>query len=251
MRTLFVSGEVAPFTQTSELSQLVRCLPEYLQERGDAEIRIMMPRYGTVSERRNRLHEVIRLSGTVIEMDERAETLKVKVASIPGIRLQVYFMDNNYYFKRKGIFADKQGVIFADNLERALFFARGVFATMHNLGWAPEVIHAFGWMSGFVPVLLSNEYSTDPLFSDVKVIFTPDEADFETSVSEEQAELLGLPSSVVGLSPTEAGLAYADLVLNPPSMPPVGDALQIISDTEQVSQQIVSLYEQVLNGVPV
>ncbi len=251
MRTLFLSGEVAPFTPQSEMAQLVRCLPEYLQETGETEIRIMMPRYGTVSERRNRLHEVIRLSGTVIEMGERAETLKVKVASIPGIRLQVYFMDNNYYFKRKGIFADKQGVVFNDNLERALFFARGVFETMKNLGWAPEVIHAFGWMSGYVPVLLRHEYSDQELFSDVKVIYTPNDVNLGTSLSEDQAESFGLPSCVVGLSPIEAGTAHADLILTPPSVPSNGDSVQIASDDELVRPQIIGLYEQVLNGVPV
>src|SRR5690554_2200332 len=120
-RVLFVSGEVTPFAKVSDLADLVRQLPEKLQESGDFEVRIMMPRYGTISERRNRLHEVIRLSGAEIPMGEASETLKVKVASIPGIRLQVYFMDNRAYFKRKGVFGDKQGHDFEDNAERALF----------------------------------------------------------------------------------------------------------------------------------
>ena len=102
-----------------------------------------MPRYGTVSERRNRLHEVIRLSGSEITLGDHTETLRVKVASIPGIRLQVYFMDNDFYFKRKGIYRDRQGNLFADNLERSAFYARAVIRTIRNLGWQPDLVHAF------------------------------------------------------------------------------------------------------------
>ena len=130
MRILYVSEEVAPFVCQSEIADLVRMLPEQLQERGDCEVRIMMPRYGLISERRNRLHEVIRLSGTAIQAGERTETLKVKVASIPGIRLQVYFMDNAHFFKRKGVHADQEGKTFEDNGQRALFFASSVFETI-------------------------------------------------------------------------------------------------------------------------
>ncbi len=140
MRILFISGEVAPFSEKSELASVVRSLPESLHESGKFETRIMMPRYGTVSERRNRLHEVIRLSGSEIMLGDRTETLRVKVASIPGIRLQVYFMDNDFYFKRKGIFADKQGKLFEDNLERSAFYARSVIRTIRNLGWQPDLI---------------------------------------------------------------------------------------------------------------
>ena len=133
-----------------------------------------MPRYGTVSERRNRLHEVIRLSGSEITLGDVTEELKVKVASIPGIRLQVYFMDNNFYFKRKGVFADRQGVLFPDNLDRAAFYARSVICTIRNLGWQPDLIHAFGWMSGFVPYVLRTEFGNDALFEESKVIYTPE-----------------------------------------------------------------------------
>lgn len=249
-RTLYVSGEVAPFTQASELAALVRKLPEQLQESGGYESRIMMPRYGIVSERRNRLHEVIRLSGTAIPMGESTETLKVKVASIPGIRLQVYFMDNNRLFKRKGIFADKQGKLFSDNLERALFFARGVLETTRNLGWAPDVVHAFGWMSGMIPYLLRTDYANDPLFKDVKVIYTPEEVSFEARFTDKLVASLDLPVDLVDLTPVDLGLQYADARIFPPDLAPQGDAIQFDADEEARPEQAATLYEQVLNGVP-
>ena len=251
MRTLFVSGEVAPFTKSSESAQLVRTLPERLHETGEVETRIMMPRYGIVSERRNRLHEVIRLSGTEIAMGEDTQTLKVKVASIPGIRLQVYFMDNNFLFKRKGIFADKQGKLFTDNLERALFFGRGVLETIQNLGWGPNVVHAFGWMSGLVPMLLRTEYAEEALFADTKIVYTPETVDFEATFTAEKAEVLGLPADVVGLSPVEVGLNYADAPLFPPSIEPTDDAVRLAENEEEMTPQTLSIYEQVVNGVPV
>ncbi len=250
MRTLFVSGEVAPFTHASELSQLARTLPEHLHETGDFETRIMMPRYGIVSERRNRLHEVIRLSGAEIPMGDEIETLKVKVASIPGIRLQVYFMDNNRYFKRKGIFADKQGKLFADNLERALFFSRGVLETIRKLGWSPDVVHAFGWISGLTPLLLRTEYATDPLFENVKIVYTPETVGFEARFTAEQSAHLGLPEETVDRSPVDIGLHFADAVIYPPSLAPANGAPQFGEEAEEMCAKAASLYEQVSNGVP-
>jgi starch synthase len=250
MRTLFVSGEVAPFTHASELSRLARTLPEHLHETGDFETRIMMPRYGIVSERRNRLHEVIRLSGAEIPMGDEIETLKVKVASIPGIRLQVYFMDNNRYFKRKGIFADKQDKLFPDNLERALFFSRGVLETIRKLGWSPDVVHAFGWISGLTPLLLRTEYASDPLFENVKIVYTPEPVHFEARFTAEQSAHLGLAEETVGKSPVEIGLHFTDAVIYPPSLSPVNGAPQFGEEAEEMCAKAVSVYEQVSNGVP-
>ena len=131
MRVLFVAGEVAPFSETSQAAHFARHVPEHLQEEHGVEPRILMPRYGTVSERRNRLHEVIRLSGADVEAGGTSDTLKVKVASIPGIRLQVYFMDSVHFFKRKGVLADRKShEEFEDNAARALFFARAALGTL-------------------------------------------------------------------------------------------------------------------------
>ena len=251
-RVLFVSGEVAPFAKVSDLGDLVRRLPERLHESGDYEVRIMMPRYGTISERRNRLHEVIRLSGTEVAMGDDAETLKVKVASIPGIRLQVYFMDNKAYFKRKGVFGDKQGKEFEDNAERALFFGRAALETIKNLGWGPDVVHAFGTMAGLVPMLLKNEYASEPLFQDVKVVYTPCPSRVAASFSVDDAQNLRLDSEngLVDRHVTEIGVEHADLAayLNGHENGSA-DASQFPADEEELLEYARSIYDQVL-GVP-
>jgi len=252
-RILFITGEVAPFSSTSELSKLVRSLPESLHESGKFETRIMMPRYGTVSERRNRLHEVIRLSGSEITLGDRTETLRVKVASIPGIRLQVYFMDNAYYFKRKGIFADKQGNHFEDNLERSAFYARSVIRTIRNLGWQPDLVHAFGWLSGMVPYVLRTEFGEDELFKDSKIVYTPEEVDFDLRFAEETFSNLSMARhpDLIGGSPVDAGKRFADATIYPPSMSDSADGPLFSGVPEQEMDEAVAVYENVLNGVTV
>jgi starch synthase len=218
-RILFVSDEVAPFTENTETARLVRVLPELLQESGEYEVRILMPRYGTISERRNRLHEVIRLSGTEVTIGDRTETLKCKVASIPGIRLQVYFMDNRHYFKRKGIYRDKQGKLFEDNAERALFFGQAALETIRNLGWKPDVVHGFGWLSGLVPLLLRSTYAADELYQGARVVYTPNVRELGARVSDQLLASGGVtsPLDIGGLEPTEVGSKLADAVILPPS----------------------------------
>lgn len=253
-RILFVAGEVEPFAKVSDTATLVRRLPEHLQESGDFETRIMMPRYGTISERKNRLHEVIRLSGTVIPMGSSTETLKVKVASIPGIRLQVYFMDNVHFFKRKGLHHDKQGHLFADNAERALFFGRSVIETLRKLMWKPDVIHAFGWISGLLPVLIQTEYAQEELFDTTKVIYTPDGIDAAAELSGDLIDKMDLPinGEATGLTLSEVGLKYADAQAFPPSIEPVlTDAVQFSPEADEMTQQAISLYETTLSEVAV
>jgi starch synthase len=249
-RILFVSGEVAPFAKHSGIADLVRTLPEKLQETNAYEIRIMMPRYGNVSERRNRLHEVIRLSGTEVPMGESRETLKVKVASIPGIRLQVYFMDNNRYFKRKGIYGDKAGKTFEDNPARALFFARSALATIRNLGWAPDVVHGFGWMSSLVPFLLRTEYANDPLFNSAKVIFTPGDSEVDDQFSVDTAQAVGLTGAgeVVGRSLSSVALHYADAAIYQPNSQETGQE-RFSTDPVRIMEQVTALYDQALTGI--
>ena len=254
MRILFVSEEVAPFTCHSETADLVRMLPEQLQESGDFEVRIMMPRYGIISERRNRLHEVIRLSGNEIEVDGRKETLKVKVASIPGIRLQVYFMDNNYYFKRKGVQSDKDGATFSDNAQRALFFSKSVLHTIHNLGWTPDIVHCFGWMSALTPLLLRTEFSADPVFEKARSIYTPGLISSDDLVSagfNEQLPRLD-DLNVDDYSVGELGQRISDMVLHGPSDPSPNPASpQLPEDMEEMCARLVNVYEQVMTEVPV
>jgi len=251
MRILFISGEVAPFSNTTDVASIVRSLPESLHESGAYETRIMMPRYGTVSERRNRLHEVIRLSGSEITLGERTETLRVKVASIPGIRLQVYFMDNDYYFKRKGIYADRLGKLFEDNLERSVFYARAVIRTIRNLGWQPDLIHAFGWLSGMVPYVLRTEFGDDDLFKDAKVVYTPDAVDFEARIDEAGFANLSLKPDerLIGQEPSEAGQTFADAVLLAPGSEGTSTAA-FSGDKESEMEEAVSVYQRFANSVP-
>lgn len=252
-RILFVAGEVEPFAKVSETASLVRMLPEHLQETGDFEARIMMPRYGTISERRNRLHEVIRLSGTEVPMGEETETLKVKVATIPGIRLQVYFMDNVRYFKRKGLHASRKGDLFEDNTERALFFGRSVLETLKKLRWGPDVIHAFGWISGFIPMLLATEYADDELFANTKIVFTPDGIDAAAHLTSDLIDSLNLPvnGETTDLPLDEIGLKYADDAVFPPTLTSVDPGMpRFAEESEEQTQQAMALYDQVREGVP-
>lgn len=212
-----------------------------------------MPRYATVSERRNRLHEVIRLSGSEIRLGDRVETLRVKVASIPGIRLQVYFMDNVHYFKRKGIFADKQGKLFGDNLERAAFFSRSVIRTIRNLGWQPDLVHAFGWMSGFVPYVLRTEFADDALFKDAKIAYTPQILEFDDALQQDDIAGLSLEANenLVGLSPNRVGMRYADGVIFPSELQDYADDYPVFSgDMNNQRDQAMALYDSIRPTVP-
>ncbi|MFT5515760.1 MAG: starch synthase [Rhodothermales bacterium] len=253
MRVLFVSDEVAPFTNQSELAPLVRSLPEMLHENEGVETRIIMPRYGMVSERRNRLHEVIRLSGSEISTGETTEALKVKVASIPGIRLQVYFMENARLFKRKGIFADRAGKLFPDNPERSIFYAKTVIQTISNLGWQPDVVHAFGWLSGMVPFLLKTDYADHPLFTDAKVVYTPQTVDFEARFTAKMVTDFELKQSedIVGNEPTDLGTKFADACIYLPSVD-TANGMERFSEDPEANQNLASaVYERIQTGVPV
>lgn len=168
-RVLFVSQEITPYLPESPLSKTARALPQAIQEKGK-EIRTFMPRYGCINERRNQLHEVIRLSGMNLIVDDNDQPLIIKVASIQAARMQVYFIDNEEYFQRKFVVTDKAKKFYADNDERMLFFCKGVIETVKKLGWSPDIIHCHGWMAALLPVLIKRHYKDDPLFADSKVV---------------------------------------------------------------------------------
>jgi starch synthase len=176
-KVLFISQEITPYLAETKLSKIGRFLPQGIQERGK-EIRTFMPRYGCINERRNQLHEVIRLSGMNLIIDDTDHPLIIKVASIQSARMQVYFIDNDDYFQRKYIVSDSTSREFDDNDERALFFARGVIETVKKLRWAPDVVHCLGWMTALVPVYLRNIYNDDPLFHNIKIIYSIYNNDF-------------------------------------------------------------------------
>ena len=168
-RILFVSQEITPFLPKSEISNYTRRSPQVVQENGK-EIRVFMPRFGSVNERRHQLHEVIRLSGMNLIIDDQDHPLIIKVASIPTARIQVYFIDNDEYFKRKATVRDEKEEEFVDNDERSMFFCRGVLETVKKLGWKPDVIHCHGWMSALMPLYVKDIYANDPHFADVKIV---------------------------------------------------------------------------------
>lgn len=250
-RILFIAGEVAPFEEVSEIANLARTLPEHIQEAGDYEARITMPRYGTINERRNQLHEVIRLSGTEVSMNGATETLTVKVASLPDIRLQVYFMDHEDYFGRSAVATDDDGTPFEDNARRTLFFDRAVLETIRKLRWGPDIIHAFGWVSGLVPLLLNSEYASDDLLGAANVVYTPDAVDTTTTLTSDFLDAQGLPSDDLdGVTLVDAGLQHADAVIYPPSLPPADGHPQFKDDPDACAEQLHALYDGMLSEVP-
>ena len=170
-RVLFISQEITPYLPETEMSTIGRYLPQGIQEKGK-EIRTFMPKYGNINERRNQLHEVIRLSGMNLIIDDTDHPLIIKVASIQTARMQVYFIDNEDYFQKRQDFNLEDKEFFKDNDERAIFFARGVLETVKKLRWAPDIIHCHGWITSLVPLYIKKTFNDDPLFADSKVIYS-------------------------------------------------------------------------------
>lgn len=224
-KILFVTHEMSPFLEISKISEITRQLPQAMQEKG-FEIRILMPRFGNINERRNRLHEVIRLSGMNIVVDNNDNPLIIKVASLPAARMQVYFLDNDEYFHRKKVFKDDSGKFFDDNHERSLFFCKGALETVKKLGWSPDVVHCHGWFTAMLPMYIKKVYHDDPTFKDAKVFYSlfDEEADFDggdltpnyaalaaqEDVSAEDAQVYGSGSYVDVM---KGALTYTDVAV--------------------------------------
>ena len=170
-KILFVSSELVPYLPENEVSLMSYETPRMVNSNG-GQIRIFMPRFGNINERRHQLHEVIRLSGMNLVINDMDMPLIIKVASIPRERIQVYFIDNDEYFKRKATFTDEDGKLFPDNDERAIFFAKGVVETVKKLNWSPDIIHVHGWMASLLPLYLKKFYADEPLFSESKIIMS-------------------------------------------------------------------------------
>lgn len=170
-KILYVTTEMFPYQEDSNMATMVSKMALKMHQDGN-DVRVFMPRFGQISERKFQLHEVIRLSGMNIIINDLDQPLIIKVASLPGERLQVYFIDNEEYFKRKQLYADDNGNAFDDNDERAIFFARGVIETIKKLNWVPDVIHLNGWMASFIPIYLKTFYKTDSYFKDSKIVLS-------------------------------------------------------------------------------
>jgi starch synthase len=183
-KVLFISHEIFPYVELTELGKTCRALPQGIQERGK-EIRTFMPKFGCINERRNQLHEVIRLSGMNLIIDDTDHPLIIKVASIQAARMQVYFIDNEEYFQRKAIFRDTKKKFFKDNDDRTIFFGRGVLETVKKLGWSPDIIHCHGWMTSLIPLLIKTSYRDDPMFKDSKVVYSVCDDRFEETFSDD------------------------------------------------------------------
>ena len=221
-RVLFVNSEMLPYLPESPIAGIARQLPQCIQER-KKEIRCFMPRYGFINERKNQLHEVIRLSGMNIIISDVDHPLIIKVASISAAHIQVYFIDNEDYFRRKQMYADADGKFFEDNDERAIFFARGVLETTKKLRWAPDIIHCQGWISHLVPAYLKKAYKDDPIFSASKVVLSlyddVPEGPFRAGFAEKAAfgglgaEDLAFLKKPDGINLAKTAIQYADGII--------------------------------------
>lgn len=197
-RILYVSSEVVPYLAENEVSLMSYDAPKMINDQG-GQIRIFMPRYGSINERRHQLHEVIRLSGMNLVVNDIDMPLIIKVASIPKERIQVYFIDNDEYFKRKSTFTDDDGALYPDNDERAIFFVKGVIETIKKLNWVPDIIHVQGWMAALLPAYLKYYYKDESIFADTKVITSVFNEAFEgvlNATMEEKIAFDKLPADV-------------------------------------------------------
>jgi starch synthase len=190
-RILYVSSEVVPYLAENEVSLMSYDVPKMINDQG-GQIRIFMPRYGNINERRHQLHEVIRLSGMNLVVNDLDMPLIIKVASIPKERIQVYFIDNEEYFKRKATFTDEDGKLYPDNDERAIFFAKGVIETVKKLNWVPDIIHVHGWLAALLPIYMKHYYKNEALFSETKIVTSVYASSFDEVLNPELINKMGL-----------------------------------------------------------
>jgi len=183
-RILFIANEMSPYLELTEFSEVVNKLAIKSNDSG-FEVRCIMPRFGSINERRHRLHEVVRLSGINVSVDNEDFPLQIKVASLPNARLQVYFLDNEDLFKRKYVFTDENDQWYDDNALRTIFFCKGALETVKKFGWPPDIIHCSGWMTGLIPAYLKTVYKKEPVFAHSKVVFTVGQTSFSESLGDD------------------------------------------------------------------
>lgn len=182
-KILFISHEFSPYNEETDFAKVLNALAVKSNETG-YEVRVIMPRFGTINERRHRLHEVVRLSGININVDKQDYPLVIKVASLPNARLQVYFMDNEDMYKRKHNFHEEDGKVFDDNAVRSIFFCKGALETVKKFGWPPDVIHVHGWMSALIPMYIKAYYKKEPVFANSKLVYSPTKSVMPGELSE-------------------------------------------------------------------
>jgi starch synthase len=196
MKVLYAAAEISPFARMTNTADLLRFLPASLQDKG-YEIRILLPKYGTINDRRNRLHEVIRLSGIDVEVGDEVESMGIKVASIPNAKLQVYFLDNDTFFKRKALFTKPESKEhYDDNDRRIVFYNKGVLETVMKLGWKPDIIHCHDWPSGLIPFLVKESYKDVELFQDTRLVYNIHHPENLGIFDEKILDLISIPDSI-------------------------------------------------------
>ncbi len=242
-KILFITQEITPYVPESQMAILGRELPQVIQERS-REIRTFMPKWGIVNERRNQLHEVIRLSGMNLIIDDTDHPLIIKVASLPSARMQIYFIDNDDYFAKRLMSLDAKGREYKDNAERACFYARGVLETMKKLRWAPDIIHCQGWISSIVPLYLKSAYEEEPAFRDCRVIYTPSNERLKANIGTNFAKVLNFKNADIK-STSEYGKK-----LNMTHLDYLGikysDGVTLVEENEELANYAASLNKPIL-----
>lgn len=221
-RILFIANEMSPYLELTDFAEMVNKLAVKSNDTG-MEVRCIMPRFGVINERRHRLHEVVRLSGINVTIDNDDYPLIIKVASLPNARLQIYFLDNDDYFKRKSIFTDEKENWFDDNGLRSVLFCKGALETVKKFGWPPDIIHCSGWMTGLIPMFIKHAYKKEPVFSNSKIVYTIGQNTFKEKLEKDFLKMVTINDYVTkkelepfkdlnNLSMFNGGATYADAI---------------------------------------
>ncbi|MDH8701884.1 starch synthase [Dysgonomonadaceae bacterium PH5-43] len=242
-KILFITTEITPYLPETEMSVIARKLPQGIHERGK-EIRTFMPKFGAINERRNQLHEVIRLSGMNLIIDDTDHPLIIKVASIQSARMQIYFIDNEDFFNRKYLLTDDKGKEFEDNDERSIFYVRGVMETVKKLRWCPDLIHCHGWMTALAPLYIKKHYNEDPYFKNSKVVYSLYDDDFTQPLRERFSEKL----LIDGVSPSDVEVIKDKADFESLSKLAIDYSDGIIQSSKDVNQAIKDYAQQ--KGLP-
>ncbi len=223
LKILYAASEIAPFVTTSSVAPFFRKLTQAMQHKVD--LRILVPKFGTINTRKYNLHEVVRLSNIDIPIGEDLQTISVRVTSIQGIRLQVYFMDNELYFSRKHVFRDAASNFFEDNDERLIFMCKSILETIKHLNWTPDIIHCHDWITSLVPYYLQQSAATDPTLKDIKVIFNLYNTAFPETLHADFVQKAGIADIAqsypsIGFNELmQIGAEYADVVAHSETTP--------------------------------
>lgn len=221
-RILFIANEMSPYLELTDFAETVNKLAIKANESG-MEVRCIMPRFGVINERRHRLHEVVRLSGINVTIDNDDYPLVIKVASLPNARLQIYFLDNEDFFKRKSIFHDEKENWFDDNGLRTVLFCKGALETVKKFGWPPDIIHCSGWMTGLIPMFIKNAYKKEPVFSNSKIVYTIGQQTFKEKLGADFLKIASINDHITkkelepfkdatNLAMFRGGATYADAI---------------------------------------